>query len=98
MRDLPGAITDVQQQRRDRVGNCRAPAAQYAVLADAGALKLQNLAELRGVARTHLEEQHRIPGRQVMRVRCLRELPCVLDERSVAWAVGNDPEGVAVEP
>src|SRR5215510_16016705 len=49
MRDLTGLISDVDQQRRDRVWNRRTPREQHAVAADLDASQLQHIAELRRV-------------------------------------------------
>jgi hypothetical protein len=90
MRDLAGSIADVKEQRRDRVRNRRALAAQHAITVRVCAAHQKHLAELRRVAALDLEKQHRVVWGQMMRLPRLMQLVVVLFPISRARPVGDD--------
>ena len=93
VRDVARAISDVQQERRDRVWNGRALAPQHAkaVLADPG--DVQDLAKLRGIAWLNLEKDYRVAGRQMVRFARLTQLVFVLLFVAVSRTVRDDVDG-----
>src|SRR5918998_538572 len=91
VRGPPGCVAQVEQECCDRVWDHRAHGAQHLVAADLHAPHLQHVLELRGVLDVHLEEQDRLPGRDVVVITLLPLLAGVL-LRIVARAtpVGDD--------
>src|SRR5260370_557043 len=57
VRNLPGLIGDVQQERRDRVGDRRAGRAKHVVAAYVGARHLERAGEVRYVSGSDLQEE-----------------------------------------
>src|SRR5262245_19297649 len=68
VRNLTGFISYVEQESRDRVGNRRADAAQDVMAVHVHAAHDEVAAELGRVTKPHLEEQHAIARRQMMRL------------------------------
>ena len=91
VRDHAGLIADVEQQRRDRVGNRRALRAQNQVAAHLDALHPQHVAELGRIAWLDFQEQHRLVGRHVVRIAGLAHLVLVLRGQARPRPVGDDP-------
>src|SRR4029453_5971442 len=93
VRHLTGPIANVYQQRRDRIWDGGALAAQHAVRPDPRPFHVEEAAELRRVARSDLEKQYRVFLRNVVRVARFVQFELVFLQRSVPGTVGTDPDG-----
>jgi hypothetical protein len=89
MRNSAGLVPDVEQERRNRVRDCRADTPQDVVAADVDAVDVDGAAELRDVARTHFEKEHALPWKMVRLAR-LAELVFVLLGQARVRPVGDD--------
>ena len=78
VRQLARPVANLEQQRGDGVGNRGALAAKHAEAVHLRPVHDQHLAELRRIAGLHLEKQHRIVDRDVMRIARLAQLVLVL--------------------
>ncbi len=92
VRDLPGLVADVDEERRDGVGDRRADAAQHAVLADLDAFDVEVPAELGHVSRPHFQEEHLLVGCQVVRIAGLAQLVLVLLGKPGIRSIGDDSD------
>src|SRR4029453_12971241 len=94
--DLFGLIADEEQERSDGIGDGRTLTAKHPVTTDIDSFNPQHLAELRRVAGSNFEKQHRIVGRQGVRPDRLPQLVLVLLHEAGVGPVGDDADALAL--
>jgi len=93
MRNIPGSIANIQEQRGNGVWNRRADASQHAVPIDRGTRDPKHITEVRGVSGLDLDEQDVGVCWKIVRVARLAELVLVLLRQTRIGPIGDDAHG-----